>query len=148
MNSNELDPRWLKNFKKIKLQPGIKQGSSRTEQFRTNSDRPVPYKTDSLKCSIWHKFRIWKCYVWYYLLIYLYIWEKYGLRKKRTMRMFLSNPNVNRLSINSKLENFPRRTRFDPKIQTFAELLPLGGFLRGMEKTRKRGGPGTPSLKL
>ena len=63
------------------------------------------------------------------IYLFIYIFEKkYGLRKKRTMRMFLSNPNVNRLSINSKLENFPRRTRFDPKIQTFAELLPLEGF--------------------
>lgn len=42
------------------------------------------------------------------IYLFIYIFEKkYGLRKKRTMRMFLSNPNVNRLSINSKLENFP-----------------------------------------
>ena len=47
--------------------------------------------------------------------LFIYLRKKYGLRKKRTMRMFLSNPNVNRLSINSKLENFPRRTRFWPQ---------------------------------
>ena len=77
-------------------------------------------KNANQKNAIWFRFCIWKCYVWYYLLIYLYIWEKYGLRKKRTMRMFLSNPNVNRLSINSKLENFPRRTRFDLKVKNLA----------------------------
>ena len=145
MNSNELDPRWLKNFKKSNYDKESNREPGPNNFGPTQTDRT---KQIVIKCSIWLKFHIWKCYVWYYLLIYLYIWEKYGLRKKRTMRMFLSNPNVNRLSINSKLENFPRRTRFDPKIQTFAELLPLGGFLRGMEKTRKRGGPGTPSLKL
>ena len=129
---NELEWTWptlIEKLQKIKLRQGIKQGT-RTEQF-PEPNNFGPTQTDRtkqivIKCSIWLKFRIWKCYVWYYLLIYLYIWEKYGLRKKRTMRMFLSNPNVNRLSINSKLENFPRRTRFDPKIQTFAELLPLG----------------------
>ena len=124
---NELEWTWPKLIEKL-------QKSNYTQE--SNRDHPGPNnfgptQTDRtkqivIKCSIWLKFRIWKCYVWYYLLIYLYIWEKYGLRKKRTMRMFLSNPNVNRLSINSKLENFPRRTRFDPKIQTFAELLPLG----------------------
>ena len=67
------------------------------------------------------------------------------------MRMFLSNPNVNRLSINSKLENFPRRTRFDPKIQNFAELLPPEGFELGeplktysKKMAEKVGAPGRP----
>ena len=116
MNSNELDPSWLKNFKKSNYDQESKRDHPGPNNFGPTKTVRSRTKKIVIKCSIWLKFRIWKCYVWYYLLIYLYIWEKYGLRKKRTMRMFLYNPNVNRLSINSKLENFSRRTRFDPEI--------------------------------